>query len=195
MRNGPWTHSSENAQAYPREDEHFVEPIWVSQRLFEEEKFVGEIYDPACGFGRIVESALAAGIEAYGSDLVDRGFTGIRRDFLRQIAPGRHDNIVTNPPFDQLEAFTRHAVERSRRKAAIIAPTARLNAARWLKALPLCRILLLTPRPSMPPGHVVKNGGKITGGKQDYCWLIFERGYDGSPELDWLHRDGDKTCS
>jgi hypothetical protein len=195
MRNGVWTHSSEKAKAYPREDEHFVEPIWVSQRLFEEEKFAGEIYDPACGFGRIVESALAVGIEAYGSDLVDRGFTGIRRDFLRQIAPGRHDNIVTNPPFDQLEQFTRHAVERSRRKTAVISPTARLNAARWLKDLPLRRIWLLTPRPSMPPGHVVKSGGKVTGGKQDYCWLIFERGYVGQPELDWLHRDGDKTCS
>jgi len=192
MRNGPWTHSSENARAYPRDSEHFVEPQWVSERLFEEEKFAGWIYDPACGFGRIVESATAAGLKAYGSDLADRDY-GIRRDFFKHNK--RHDNIVTNPPFDQLEAFARHAVELSKCKTAVIAPTARLNAARWLRELPLRRILLLTPRPSMPPGHVVKSGGKTTGGKQDYCWLIFERGYVGRPELDWLHRDGGKACS
>ena len=34
----PWTHTA-GAKAYARVDEHYVEPFWVSERLFEEETF------------------------------------------------------------------------------------------------------------------------------------------------------------
>jgi hypothetical protein len=53
----------------------------------------------------------------------------------------------------------------------------------------------LTPPPSMPPGHVyadlLQAGKRPSGGKQDFCWLIFERGHSGSWGGYWLHRDGD----
>jgi len=68
-------------------------------------------------------------------------------------------------------------------------PTARLNAARWLENTPLQRIWLLTPRPSMPPGQHILDGGKVGGGKSDYCWLVWEHGYSGLPEIRWLHRE------
>jgi len=77
----PWTHTA-GATAYARVDEHYVEPHWVSERLFQEEKFTGGIYDPACGFGRIVESAIDAGHIAHGADLVDRRGRGNVQDFL-----------------------------------------------------------------------------------------------------------------
>jgi hypothetical protein len=96
---------------------------------------------------------------------------------------------VTNPPFDMMEDFIRQAVGKSLHKAALIMPTARLNAARWLGDLPLCRIWLLTPRPSMPPGHLILSNGKITGGKTDFCWLVFDHGYAGEPTIHWLNRD------
>ena len=183
----PWTHVA-HSKAYPRVNEHYVEPEWVSERLFDEEKFVGRIYDPACGFGRIVVSALQAGYQALGSDIADRGWDSTRQNFFCH--QGMHANIVTNPPFDILPAFTQHALKRAVRKVAVIMPTARLNAAHWLTDAPLRRIWLLTPRPSMPPGHVITAGGKVGGGKSDYCWLVFEHGYDGNPETRWLHRDG-----
>jgi hypothetical protein len=41
----------------------------------------------------------------------------------------------------------------------------------------------------MPPGSYVLAGGKVGGGKQDFCWLVLERGYVGAPSLHWLHRD------
>ena len=189
MTTGPWTHSSENARAYPRENEHFVEPSWVSERLFDEERFIGTIYDPACGFGHIVISALKAGHAAYGSDITHRGWDSTPQDFMRH--RDMHDNLVFNPPFDDIEGFVEHALARARRKVAFIIPTARLNAARWLRCMPLQRIWLLTPRPSMPPGHVITSGGKITGGKSDYAWAVLEHGYRGKPELRWLHRDGE----
>lgn len=50
------------AHAWAREaNEHYVEPAWCSARLFQEEKLVGRIWDPCCGFGTIVKEALKAG--------------------------------------------------------------------------------------------------------------------------------------
>ena len=84
----------------------------------------------------------------------------------------------------------RHAIEVTGLKVAVIFPTARLNAAHWIRETPLRRVWLLTPRPSMPPGHVIAAGQKAGGGKVDFCWLVFERGHQGPAELRWLYRDG-----
>ena len=35
----------------------YIEPQWCSERLFAVEKFAGNIWDPACGLGRIIEAA------------------------------------------------------------------------------------------------------------------------------------------
>jgi len=128
------------AHIWKREiNEHYVEPEWVSQRLFDEEAFVGSVHDPACGFGRIVHAARRAGLVASGSDLVERSneFPG-GRDFIR--CTDIFDNIVTNPPFDIARQFALHALTLVNKKVAIVFPTARLNAARWLDATPLARI-------------------------------------------------------
>lgn len=172
------------------ENEHYVEPAWCSARLFQEEKFFGAIYDPCCGFGTIVIEALKAGHVGYGSDIIDRGWGSTRtpHNFLSS-ADERHDNIVCNPPFKIAGTFANHALMLARRKVAIVFPTARLNAAHWLQGTPLARIWLMTPRPSMPPGHVIKAGGKPGGGKMDFCWVVFEHGYSGEPTVRWLRRD------
>jgi hypothetical protein len=112
------------------------------------EKFEGKIWDPACGFGRIVENARRLGIQASGSDIVDRGFGNTELDFLGCIDMAA-DNIICNPPFKLAREFTLHGLKMAKRKVAVIFPTARLNAAHWLEPLPLARVWLLTPRPSM----------------------------------------------
>lgn len=182
-----------NARIWAREvNEHYVEPSWTSRRLFEEEKFEGKIYDPCCGFGTIIKSALEGGHVAYGSDLVNRGWDSTRtpHDFLTTPDDERHDNIVCNPPFNIAPDFARKALQIAQRRVAMIFPTARLNAAHWLKDTPLARVWLMTPRPSMPPGHVITAGEKVGGGKMDYCWLVWSRGRVGAPDLRWLRRDG-----
>ena len=171
--------------------DHYVEPHWVSIRLFETEDFdrTQVLLDPCTGFGRVATAAKAAGYIVIAADIIDRGYAGCEiQNFLeRKSVP---PSVVGNPPFNSVEAFARHALDLGARKLALLFPTPRLNAARWLKDLPLRRVLLLSPRPSMPPGHVIARGEKPGGGKVDFSWLVFERGYAGSPELAWLHRDG-----
>lgn len=181
-----------SAHIWDREEhEHYVEPEWTSKRLFQVEPFVQEVWDPACGFGRICESARAFGHAVAGTDIVDRRylFAGTPRDFFSCSDPLA--NIVSNPPFDIFQKWAEHSLRLARNKVALIWLVPRLNAARWLQETPLARIWLLTPRPSMPPGHTITAGQKPGGGTQDFAWLVWEQGYRGKPELGWLHRDGE----
>lgn len=184
-----------NAHAWEREKhEHYVEPHWCSERMFAEEKFDGPVWDPCCGFGRIPDAARRAGLEVVGSDVVDRGwafFAGIF-DFLSDDLPFGFSggDIVCNPPFKIVPQFAARALSISDvGKVAMIFPTARLNASHWIHNTPLARVWLMTPRPSMPPGHTIAAGEKPGGGKMDFCWLVWERGHVGAPVMQWLRRD------
>jgi len=170
--------------------EHYVEPEWCSRRLFEVEHFTGTIQDPSCGFGRVVEAARAAGHAVFGTDLVDRGFDGMLppSDFFEQRT--KVENIVSNPPFKLFKRYALHALSLTSGKVALIWLTRTLAAARWLEETPLAAVYYLTPRPSMPPGHVIAAGQKPGGGKQDFCWLVFDHAHTGAPVMKWLRRDG-----
>ena len=174
---------------------HYVEERWVAERLFDVETFDGLILDPCCGFGRIPIAAKAAGYDVIGRDLVHRGYGDPRdcADFLD--TDGRWPNIIANPPFHIIEEFTTHALKIARRKVALIWLWQRLPAATWLSDTPLARIYALNPRPSMPPGHVVKwyekRGERPKGGTKDFCWLVFDHRYRGHPQTRWLKRDPD----
>jgi hypothetical protein len=143
-------------------DGFYCEPPWCSERLFEVESFAGDIWDPACGIGRIADAASRAGHRPIiATDIVDRGyarFDGIVDFLSEELSPVT--NIVTNPPFQTCNAFVRRALEVATDKIAMIWLARRLNAARWLRVTPLARIYFLTPRPSMPPGQVILAGEK-----------------------------------
>jgi hypothetical protein len=170
-------------------NDRYVEPTWCSWRLLEEESFHGVIHDPAAGTGQILGSARVLGLRATGADLTPC-ISGIRAiDFLEDRT--KRDNIVCNPPYkrNQIRRFAEHALELAERKVAFLIPLARLNAARWLQQTPLRQVWLLTPRPSIPPHRYILQGRKPEGGRPDYCWLVWERGFNCAPTLGWLLRD------
>lgn len=184
--------------------DHYVEPDWVSGRLFAVAQFDGPILDPCCGWGRIIEAAITAGYTgSFGSDVFDRrhgkptwqyrtlDILGLHRereyDWWR-----RAPTIVTNPPFDEMENIAGRCLALASSAVAMICPVRRLPAAwRWIERTPLARVWLLTPRPSMPPGSHIAAGGPVGGGTVDYCWLVWRKDHVGPAEIKWLHRDSD----
>jgi hypothetical protein len=198
----PAEHRERKAHIWQK-DPHdwYVEPSWCSERLFAIEKFSGSIFDPAAGTGRIVEAARRAGYIAEAADIMQRGDFRLdfRYDFLSDDMPTLiygdailFDNIVTNPPFRHAKRFVQLALDRAERKVAMLLPTPWIagdERSRWLANTPLRRVLFLTPRPSMPPGALIQAGFKPGGGREDFAWYIFHRGYDGKPEIGWCRRD------
>jgi len=179
----------------------YCEPEWCSARLFEDEIFEGTIIDPSCGGGNILKSAADAGKSGYGYDVVERsGFVERVQDFMSPdwSCPWPVDNIVSNPPFGLCDSkpgqagYVDIALRRAGRKVALLLPANWLygdRRSRWLQSTPLRKVLFITPRPSMPPGHVIAAGEKPGNGTKDFCWMIWLRGYDGRPEIGWLRRE------
>ncbi|SDQ99105.1 hypothetical protein SAMN05519103_00329 [Rhizobiales bacterium GAS113] len=186
-------------------NDHYVEPAWCSERLFELPLFRPGmmILDPACGFGTIVESAMRAGMCGFGSDVIprwraipDRAGYYDPREFEEMWPSREFDAIVSNPPFKVAREFAELAIERSGVLAALLLPAnwvQGMRRSRWLAASPLHSVLFICPRPSMPPGHVILAGGKPGNGTTDYAWFIWVKGYDGTPQIGWLHRDGERA--
>lgn len=196
------TEAIENRRArvshiYEREEhDHYVESAWVGRRLFQAERFDGEVCDPCCGLGNMMEGARAAGLEIRPFDIVDRGYEHLIgvRDFL--LSGDRFSCFAMNPPFNRIQEFTEHAVRLADHKVAVVFPARRLNAAgAWLRDLPLARVYFLTPRPSMPPGHIyramIAAGKEPSGDTKDYAVAVFIKNFEGEPVTRWLHRDGD----
>jgi hypothetical protein len=160
------------------------------------------VLDGAAGWCRIPMAAAAAGYSAHAADIVDRrgrGFIPFTHpfnicDFLADAPTVRPWAVVTNPPFHLFREFTERAVEVAIYKAALFVPVRRLPAARWLQRLPLETIWLLSPRPSVPTGDFIAEGGKVTGGQNDFCWLVFNNKQTiTAPRVRWLHRDPGKS--
>ncbi len=178
-------------------DGWYVDPLWCSRRLFQEEQFAPLIWDPFCGQGNVLEGAIANGHRAFGSDIRDRGATWRVKgaeyesgDFFAMKPPVKAPfSIVGNPPFNLMQPADERAITLAP-KVALLWRLARLVAAHWLQGMPLVRVHMLTPRPSMPTGTHIEAGGYVGGDSHEYCWLVFERGYVGAPELGWLSRDG-----
>lgn len=182
-------------------DDWYVEPRWVSERLFEEERFRGGICDPACGMGNIVLSALARGFKIVeAADIAQRSPTLMCaiRDWMM---PGdmMFDNIVCNPPFKLCDdrksknhPWVERCLERARFKVALLMPANWVQGeqrSRWLERSPLAKVYFIAPRPSMPPGPAVEAGVKPGNGTTDYAWFVWLHGHEGPPTIKWLRRD------
>lgn len=174
----------------------YVEPAWVADGLFKAEKFSGRVWDPACGLGTIVLAARRAGYEAFGTDKVVRSDVCLgRHDFLDCVLSG--DDIVSNPPFHLCDPrvgfpFIKRALDRASGKVCMLLPTVWANSAKtsaWLETTPLLREYRIGPRPSMPPGQVILRGEKPQGGRVDFSWFVWLRGFDGHATVHGMRRE------
>lgn len=201
-----------NAHLWERHpDDWYIEPEWCSERLFATEPFEGEIVDPSCGSGRIVRAARnyrranpqAPIGKVTGYDLVNRCCEcTAEEDFLQ--TEYLTDNIVSNPPFGLCGkanktsrhktdfAYIRQALATAEKQVALLLPIGCMTGAdrgAFLQTTPLKKVLVLTPRPSMPPGPVIEAGIAPSGGTEDFAWFLWDHAYKGAPTLGWLNRD------
>ena len=171
-----------------KRDEHefYIEPERCTTQLCAVERFVGAIHDPSCGQGNIVRALTAQRYDAFGSDIVERvpgalWFTVVQ-DFLADDYRGFAPNCVMNPPFGKgklLEAFIRKALERFPGKVCVFADVKFLASSGRANGIyatnPPNRVWIITPRPSCPPGRVLMDGGKASGGTADWMWMVWDR--------------------
>jgi hypothetical protein len=154
------------------------------------------IWEPACGPGAIVRVLRDAGHRVIATDLVDyqspdQDHAG--RDFLlERKAPDGVEMIVTNPPYKLAARFVAHALSLCPRVALLLrlsflesgnektkAGRARLFA---LDGGHLARVFVFIGR--LPMMHRHGWTGNRTTNSVAFAWFVWERGYNGKPEID-----------
>lgn len=191
------TKRKKNSHIFDRDpNDFYIEEMWCNTRLFEDHYFVGPVFDPACGSGRIVQAARAAGYDANGSDIVDRcnGEFSVC-DFLSDDWKNSNGarSLVSNPPFKIADKFIKKALTLDFLMIAMLLPAKwhmSARRSRWLKTTPLMLGATCVPRPSMPPGDMILAGTKPGSGKNDFSWYIWRKGNNSAPLMSWLDRDG-----
>jgi hypothetical protein len=162
----------------------YIEPDWVVRALFGATPFDEPVHDPAAGFGNIVNVAREHGYEATGSDLVDRGYGFPEQEFLTDWT--RRPTLIFNAPYRKNEAFVAHGLEVADTVAAVVRVPFLCGQKRYWKLYSVARpalVLILSERPSMPPGGT---NIKPRGGTADYCWVIWRRSHRGPSLIEWL---------
>jgi hypothetical protein len=153
--------------------------------LLEREKFVGEIWECACGDGAISKILQEKGHQTYSSDLIDRGFGDPHIDFL--LSDRKTNNIITNPPFKSAMEFVYKANELCSDKFAFLCRINFLEGvarSKMFKTTPLKQVYFFSRRITfIHPELKSKTHG---GGMLAFAWFVFEKGYQDKPTIDWI---------
>jgi hypothetical protein len=179
-----------------------VDESWVAWQLFKalgdfaQEREAGEaIWDPSAGSGRTIVTFVEAGFPVFASDVVRRLdpslFDGLQlphffgADFLEASAAPAPCSIVHNPPYSYIEgiaeAFIRRALQLASRRVCAVLPLKWLGSQGrfdlFAQDHPPQAVLVLTQRPSMPPGDMIPaleaEGKAFKGAVVDYAWFVW----------------------
>jgi hypothetical protein len=165
-------------------DGFYIEPSWTVEGLFTRGPHFlhGHIHDPFAGTGTVVDVAQGRGFIATGSDIRDRASGRFPvRDFFED--EDVYANIVANPPTDLAALVAVHALEHviEGGRVAILVPLGFLaSQGRFplLNRQELDTVLILSRRPSMPPGELLLREGEGCrhSGSIDFVWVIWQHG-------------------
>lgn len=166
----------------------YATPPKAVKMLLELEVFNKNIWECACGLGHISEELKKNGHEVYSTDIVDRGYGNMTRDFM----VGEHrwnGDIITNPPYCNGGEFVEKAL-------------ATINTGNKVAFLLRIQFLEGVKRRKMfdkfPPRKIyvasrnircARNGdfANATGNASTYAWFVWVKGNTDKPIIDWFN--------
>lgn len=170
-------------------------PVYATEQLIAKEGFTGSIWEPACGRGAISKVFRERGHEVYSTDLFEYGYGTADVNFLISSCLFGdyhyvHDNIVTNPPPNQALDFIRVAKKYARFKIALLLKTTFLETVERRamfsdKEFAFKKMYQFVRRLTFHEGDAEKVKDK-NGGMLSLAWFVWERGYEGNAQIDWI---------
>jgi hypothetical protein len=187
-------------------EDWYVEPRWCVEALADAIPPIegSYVWDPCCGGGTI-PSVYAERIGQHrviATDVEDRSYPHFAERWdatawgvPNAVAPGMRVDVVTNPPFKLAEAIVRRALAAADHRVAILQQLSFLaSKARHVlfSEYPPSDVLILSRRPSMPPGHLIAEMGDraFKGGTTDFCWIVWTKPHDRETRVRWLACNG-----
>ena len=179
---GASNHSSLTREA---NDYYATDPKAV-ELLLEKEKFSINILEPSCGEGHISKVLSEHGYNVTSSDLISRGYGDTKNFFDYKYFNG---NIITNPPYKMALDFVKHSLEiiPDGNKVAMFLKIQFLESKSrriFFDEFPPKKIYVASSR------LICAMNGEFEKYKSSaacYAWFVWEKGYTGKPEIDWIN--------
>lgn len=179
-----------NASGHSSDDradlDYYATPSGAVEELLRLEVF-SNVWECACGEMAISKVLQKAGITVRSSDIKNRGNDVI--DFLSAENRTWAGDIITNPPFAKATEFLEKAIQiiRTGDKIAFFLRIQFLEGVRRRQIFernPPIRIWVASRT-----FRCAKNGDfeRATGNASTYCWFIWEKGFNGSPQIGWMN--------
>lgn len=170
-------------------NDYYATPPESTLKLLSVEKFEGSILEPCCGEGHISEILKDKNFTVYSNDLINRGYGETFKNFLTDDFE-KVDNIITNPPYKHAKEFIEKSLKITNKKVAMFCKIQLLEGvARYdmFKNSPLKTIYVFTKRQNpLRNGSRLDENGKKWSSTMCFAWFVFEHGYIGRPEIEWL---------
>jgi hypothetical protein len=159
-------------------------PAVAVEALLRVEKLPHRIWEPAAGKGAIVRVLRDHGHAVTASDIFDYGGLDFVGDFLTQEQmPSGCEAIVTNPPFQIVEPFVRHALRLAPR-VVMLARLAFLESERRCDILEKCGLARCHVfRKRLPMLHRDGWTGPKANSGMAFAWFVWIRGYNAGPTI------------
>jgi hypothetical protein len=169
-------------------------PAPATETLLRVERIPTHIWEPAAGRGAITRVLQARGREVVSSDIYQYDFSlDFVGDFLKQTRmPEGCSCILTNPPFQWVEAFVAHALELSPLVIMLLrlaffeagsgAHRKHKLRAHVLDGIPPARIHVFRKR--LPMMHRDEWAGRKANSGMAFSWWIWDRDHTGPTTID-----------
>ena len=192
--------SSTNRGTQRNADDYYVTPHWLIEdflaafsencRFNFDEQAYPLMLDPSAGGCDKYEMSYPTVLEKHGFNVNSwdiredsrANLTGVNFLNVPSYESRKYDMIITNPPFNQAQAFTEHALEMVK-EGGLVIMLQRLN---WLgsqkrkpmwQKLPLAAVYVHSKRPGFDPQKPSKTDST------EYAHFVFCKGYELAPEL------------
>ena len=170
-------------------DYYATEPSAIDD-LIKVEHLYSDIWECAVGEGHLANRLLELGYNVYGTDIIDRGWSGTKIvDFLKY-EPTKLLNIdiVTNPPYKYCSEFILKALEsiNSGRKVCMFLKLTTLEGQKRYEEIyskyPPKAVYVYSKRK-----QCAKNGQFTGSSAVCYAWFVWEKdNYDSGTKLYWI---------
>lgn len=174
------------------EHDFYATPPEAVKYLLNVEKFDTDIWECASGQNHIADVLKEYGYNVRTSDIVKRTPTTEQMDFLSCEEKNWEGAIVSNPPFTLAKEFVEKSLSlvKNGQKVAMFLRLQfldSLNRYELFKKCPPKRVHVFSRRV-----RCAKDGEFThykSGGVQSNAWFVWEKGYQGKVETDWINHD------
>lgn len=188
--------ASNHSDVIREENDFYATPPIATKKLIEylktnyPEISNDSIWEPACGKGHISKILEDAGYDVVSTDLIDRGYGTSGINFLSQ-SKIEACHIITNPPYKFAQEFVENScklIGEGNLCCMFLKLTFLEGKKRYdmFQKYPPKHVLVFSTRVNCAHGGDFEKEKEL-GGAVAYAWYIWQKGYTGKPQIEWIN--------